>query len=471
MKLLLINPGTKELNEYPPLGIGYIAAVLEKEGIQIELLDMGVSDQKDLSRILRYDFDLAGITATSFTFTRASDILEKIKSIHKNIITVMGGPHTTIALGDVLKHASIDYAVYGEGEITMVELLRLLKRHANPDQHQLESIKGLIFRSDGNIVVNPPRPWITDLDELPYPAFHLFKKTNDYHIYPILTSRGCPYSCIYCAASVIWGRRWTFRSADNIIKEIKYALANYKWHNNYFYIMDDSFNINVSRALEFCDQLIDNHIDIKWSCQGVRANTITSELARKMKMAGCHAVNIGVESADPWVLRNIKKGETIEEISACIENLQRAGIIVNGSFMIGNPGDTLQTVRKSMEFIRKNAPFTGSFNAARPYPKTELWEFVKKHGRFVDDDFTKFHHFSQEPSFETADFPLAERGKAFKIAKKFERKHFLKSNLRITRIFLKRRELNEMGIRATIKFIRRSFKRILDTSLNKEQNF
>ena len=471
MKILLINPGTKGMVNYPHLGIGYIAAVLEKDENQIEVLDMSVSDQKDLSKLLRSDFDLVGISATSFTVTRAFGIIEKIKSLNKNVITVMGGPHTTIALMDVLQCASIDYAIYGEGEITMVELIRLLKRHQKPNQHQLASIKGLIFRSNGDILVNSPRPWMTDLDELPFPAFHLFKNMNRYQRYPILTSRGCPYHCIYCAASVIWGCRWRSRSVPNIIEEIKYAQANYNWHHNNFYIIDDSFNINVSRALEFCEQLIHKHIDITWSCQGIRADKMPLKLAMKMKMAGCRSVDIGVESADQQVLKNIKKGENIEQISASIKNLVSAGIFVGGSFMIGNPGDNLQTIKKSIEFVKKSSLFSVSFNTALPYPKTELWKFVQEHGHFLNDDYTKFHHFSQEPSFETVDFPREERVKAYKIARKFELIHLLKNYLRISGIRLKWNDLKKRSLRGKGEFIYRFFKFIMDILMNRGRKF
>jgi len=470
MRILLIDPGTKELGgNFPHCGLGYVAAALERDGNQITVLDMAVSKQKVLSKLLGSGIDLVGISATSFTFTRAVGVIEKIKSMNKNVITVMGGPHTTIAMGDVLQCASIDYAVYGEGELTMVELVRLLKLQPNPSQHRLASIKGLIFRSsEGDTVVNPPRPWITDLDKLAFPAFHLFNM-NHYQVYPLITSRGCPHHCIYCAVGAIWGRRVRFRSVTNIIEEIKYAQANYNWYHKSFTIQDDCFNANVHRALKFCEQLIQDKINIKWSCPGIRADNMPLKLAMKMKMAGCIGVSIGVESADPQVLKNIKKGETIEQILDGIKNLVRAGIRVNGGFMIGNPGDNLQTIKKSIEFIRKSSLSTAYFNTALPYPKTELWDFVQKHGNFLHDDYTKFHHFSSEPIFETEDFPRAERIKAYKMARRFYLIHRLKSDLRIAVIRLKGRELKEVGVRGVIGFMRNYFKIILDILLNREQ--
>ncbi|MCK4732577.1 MAG: radical SAM protein, partial [Methanophagales archaeon] len=287
--------------------------------------------------------------------------------------------------------------------------------------------------------------------------------------YPLLTSRGCPHHCIYCAVGVIWGRRVRFRSVTNIIEEIKYAQANYNWHHKPFTIQDDCLNANVHRALEFCERIIHDKIDITWSCPGIRADNMPLELAMKMKMAGCVGVSIGVESADPQVLKNIKKGETIEQISDGIKNLIRAGIRVNGGFMIGNPGDNLQTIKKSIEFIRKSSLSTAYFNTALPYPKTELWDFVQKQGHFLNDDYTNFHHFSREPIFETDDFPRAERIKAYMMARRFYLVHRLKSDLRLVVIHLKWRELKENGVRRGIKFMHNFFKIILDILLNREQ--
>ncbi|MCX6113188.1 MAG: radical SAM protein [Proteobacteria bacterium] len=445
---------------------------MERDGNKIEIFDLVKCDQNEIHKLRNSDFDIVGISATSFSFTRAADILKEIKLTNKNIVTIMGGPHTTIALGDVLQCEYIDYAIYGEGEITIAELVKLLEHQPDLNQKQLASIPGLIFRSQkGDVVVNPPRPWITDLDILPFPAFHLFKNTKYYRSYPILTSRGCPYHCIYCAAGTIWGHKWRSRSAINIIEEIEYAKKKYNWHENNFGIIDDSFNVSVPRAHEFCELLINKQINIKWGCQGIRADNMPLELAKKMKLAGCYGVTIGIESADPQVLKNIKKGETIEQISTGIKNLSTAGIIVGASFMIGNPGDTLETIRKSIEFVQKSPLFGVSFNTARPYPKTELWDFVTDQGHFLEDDYTKFHHFSQEPSFETADFTREERIKANELARKFERAHEFKNYMSERMIRLKWKELAECSVIGKAELIYKSVHFLYGVIKNKRHKF
>ena len=472
MKILLVNLGTEGMTDYPPLGLGYIAAVLMRDGNKIEISDMVKCDQNEILKLRDSNFDIVGISATSFSYNRACEILKGFKLINQDIITIMGGPHTTIALGDVLQCKYIDYAIYGEGEITIAELVKLLGSNADKNQPQLASIQGLIYRSpNGNALVNPPRPWITNLDALPFPAFHLFKNTKYYHTYPILTSRGCPYNCIYCAAGTVWGHKWRSRSAINIIEEIEYAKKRYNWHGNNFGMIDDSFNVNVSRAFEFCELLIDKKINIKWGCQGIRADNMPLELAKKMKLAGCHGVTIGIESADPRVLKNIKKGETIDQISTGIKNLFMANIIVGGSFMIGNPGDTLETLRKSIEFVQKSPLSFISFNNARPYPKTELWDFVIDQGHFLEDDYTKFHHFSREPSFETADFTREERIKANELARKFERAHEFKYYLNERMIRLKWNELTDCSATEKAELIYSSLRFLYDVFRVKRHKF
>jgi radical SAM superfamily enzyme YgiQ (UPF0313 family) len=461
MRVLLIDPGYKKGRHFHPhVGLGYIAATLEGWN-EVIILDLNFPDNKKLARLLSSGVDLVGVTATSFTFRRSAAILNEVKAINKRVKTVVGGPHTTIAGEEILQHAQVDYVVYGEGERTITELVRLLEKRPDPAYEELAAVKGLMFRHNGEVVVNPAREWISNLDEVLFPTFHLWE-IERYPTYPLLTSRGCPYGCIYCATGVIWGRHWRARSPSNIIEEIRYAQRAYHWDHKPFGIVDDSFNISVPRVLEFCEQLIQNRIDIEWACQGLRANNVTPELAQKMKMAGCRSVGIGVESADPEVLRNIKKGETLEEISIGIENLSRAGMIVQGSFMIGNPGDNLESCRKSIEFV-KGSPLHGiNFYLALPYPKTELWQFVQKHGHFLRQDYTEFQNISDEPVFETPDFSVEERTEAYRLAQGFVRRRNLVNLPRQGLVYLRATGLRKIRIsrlaRLFARFVAGEFK-------------
>ena len=216
--------------------------------------------------------------------------------------------------------------------------------------------------------------------------------------------------------------------------------------------------------MEFCEQLRKNHIDIEWACQGLRANNVTLELAQKMREVGCQSVSIGIESAVPEVLKNINKGETLEEISKGIENLSQAGIIVQGSFMIGNPGDNLESCEKSIEFIKKSPLLGANFYLALPYPKTELWQFIQDHGRFLKTDYTEFQNISDEPVFETPDFPAEDRKNAYRLAQEFVRRRNLVNLPRQGLLYLRNVSLRKIGIRMLVRlsarFVVREFKNV-----------
>lgn len=305
---------------------------------------------------------------------------------------------------------------------------------------------------------------------MPFPAFNP-GDIERYPTYPLITSRGCPFQCIYCAAGLIWGRKWRARTPGNIIEEIKHARQHYGWKGKRFGVMDDSFNISVPRALEFCEQLLQEKLDIEWACQGIRADNVTPELARKMQMAGCQSVGVGVESADVTVLKNINKGETLEQIGAGIKKLADAGIAVSASFMIGNPGDSLESCKKSMEFIQDSPLLGCNFYLALPYPKTGLWDFVRENGRFLQPDYTKFQHTTEEPVFETPDFPAEERRQAYKLARRFVLKRSIMKIPRQGILYLRNMGLRKIGLKGLFRlgarFISREGKLALALLLGK----
>jgi radical SAM superfamily enzyme YgiQ (UPF0313 family) len=250
-----------------------------------------------------------------------------------------------------MKDPIIDLAVYGEGELTLNELLRLLREpKALFNTKALRKIGGIIFRDDGDVVVNPPRVLIKNLDMLPFPAFHLFPMSRYTGKLPMITSRGCPFACVYCASSQIWRRKWRARSPENIIEEVKYLIGEFGIIPIDFH--DAAFNMNLERVNDICDQFIANKIAAPWGVRGFRADIVNKEVADKMRKAGCSHVAIGIESANPQMLKRMGKKETIGEIATGIQVLRSVGIDVIGQFMIGNPGETLETVKESIEFAR-----------------------------------------------------------------------------------------------------------------------
>lgn len=471
MKIGLIDPGSKKiiLNEkFPHLGLAYIAAVLDRNDRQISILDVSMTDENKICQFLNERYDIIGISATSFTFSQALELAKKIKETNSDVITVLGGPHVSIGLESTLYSPYFDYSVVGEGELTMLELVKLLQKNTKPSAKDLSSISGLIFRNDSDIVVNPQRPRIDHLDNLPFPAFQYFTM-EEYGIYPILTSRGCPFGCTFCAIKAIWGTTWRHRSPENIVSEIENAREKFDWEKKPFSIVDDSFNVKPKRVEEFCDLIIEKGLDIQWFSAGFRADKVTRSLAEKMKKSGCIAVSIGIESASNDVLRKIKKKETIEEISQGCEILAEVGIPVEGQFMIGNPGDTFETVQKSIEFARKHKFANAGFYLALPYPKTELWDYVREHGRFLKEDYTQFHHFANEPVFETPEFPAKERTKAYIMARKLSLQLRIKEELRRKLNRLKHMDFENLSLEKIIKALSRTSKYFFDLILRRHE--
>ena len=472
MNIGLIDPGSKKiiLNEnFPHLGLAYIAAYLEKHGHSVKILDLSLEGEVGIDSFMECGLDIVGFSATSFTFARTTELAKRVKAYDGKIITVVGGPHVSIGMETVLEDSSIDYAVCGEGEMTTLDLVDLLQRDRKPGTASLSEIPGLLFRDDdGRIVVNPIRPRIKQLDDLPFPAFHLFQM-DKYGIYPLLTSRGCPYGCTFCSIKAIWGTQWRYRSPENIITEVNEASDKFNWTDKPFSIIDDSFNIIPERIEAFCTYITERKIDIEWFSAGFRADKISLPLAGKMKEAGCIGVSIGIESANNAILRRIKKKETIEDIEKGCQNLFQAGIPVQAQFMIGNPGDTLETVKESIEFARRQKFSSVAFYLALPYPKTELWDYVKTHGTFLREDYMQFHHFSDEPVFETPEFSVADRSEAYALGRKLSIKTKLNDEMRTKLRRFRRLDFEGLSTKRIGKAAVRVAKHFLDLSLNRKE--
>jgi anaerobic magnesium-protoporphyrin IX monomethyl ester cyclase len=419
MKILILDHGRhRETVAIPHLGFGYVAAALEAAGYPVTYLDVNEPERRRGQIAIPQGHMMVCLSASTFSFLEAGEMAERIKKESPESLVVLGGPHTSLEPEKILENPHLDLLVVGEGEETIVEVARAVEEQGRFDTRMADEIGGIAFRHEGVVRRTPPRPWIEDLDRIPFPAFHLFPM-HLYQQYPMITARGCPFDCVFCSSKTVWGRKWRARSPENIIQEIQHAIERFNLREKYFAVLDDTFNLDVGRAEAICDGIVEAGLKIRWINSGIRADRVPPSLAKKMRRAGCEVVGVGIESANRTVLENIKKGETLEELTLGIRTLQGAGIRVFGFFMIGNPGDTLETVRETIDYAKTMGLWGADFSMAVPYPGTQLWDIIERQGRFVKKDYYLFHNFRKRPLFETPEFSVTERKRAYRKATRF----------------------------------------------------
>ena len=420
MKVALIYPGKRSDDIQMPLGIGYLASYIlsRNNDIEVQALDTSIATEKETRTFFNCDYDVVGVSVTSRGYREAVRIAKAFKEIKNHTLIVFGGPHISIVKKEILNEPCIDFGVYGEGELTFNELLRVVKEASTKAMAEaLSEIKGLIYRRNGETVINPPREFIKNLDILPFPAINLFPIERYTGKFPMVTSRGCPFACVFCASSRIWNRRWRARSAKNVIDEVEYILNHFGTRPIDFH--DAAFNVSIDRVNAISDGFISKKFKVPWGVRGFRVNIIDVNMAKKMHEAGCTHVAIGIESANPEMLIRIGKKETIEQIDKGINILREAGIEVLGQFMIGNPGETLETVKESIAYARNSNLSQAVFGAsAVPFPSTDLWDYVNKHGKWlVDTDCTTFEELYPRVLFETPEFSKEDRLEAMRLVR------------------------------------------------------
>jgi len=384
MRTLLVNP-PYAFSEVPimPMGIAYIAGVLEHNGNEVQILDLLVSrysKEKIKRRLEEYQPDIVGLTSVTMNYPIASDIIKHCKSVNEDIITVIGGPHVTFCPVETLNEAPwIDIVVRGEGEQTMLDIVSGKK---------LEDIDGIAFRSDG-IKLTGERRLIQDLDELPLPARHLFPLSR-YHALDvhasIIAGRGCPFNCIFCVGSKMGGRRARYRNPKLVVDDIEQALAcGFKEVN----FEDDLLTLNHRHVYAICDEITARGLKFNWSVFS-RADTVNLELLRRMKEAGCTWMLYGVESGNQQILDTAKKKITLEKIREGVRLGKEAGINVMASFIIGLPGETKETLKETDQFAQELGASYG-FNVLSPFPGTEVREKAEEYGiEILTDDWSQY---------------------------------------------------------------------------------
>ncbi len=412
MKIGLIFPNKDRKDKTVHLGLGYLASYARSihSDLEIIILDTRVATKKETRAFFEKSFDLIGITVLSPVYFEVINILKLLKERNNKIKVCLGGPYVTTLMEEIFIETPADFAVYGEGELTFSELIYHLK-----GEIKKEDINGLMYKSEsGEIKINSPRNYILDLDTLPMPAYDLFHM-NRYPLHRIVTSRGCPFRCSFCNSSSIWEYKWRKRSAKKLIEEIEFLISHYKYKT--FNFSDNSFNIDMERVNEFCDLIIKKGINILWSTP-IRVELITPALAHKMKQAGCYSIGIGIESANNTILANMDKQSTIEKINKGIRIFKEAGIEVLGQFVIGSPGDTLDTIKESLEYAKNSELDFVMFYSILPFKGTSQWEYVKNNGNLYTNVIHNYHTISPRIVFDTPEFSYEERLEAINLAKK-----------------------------------------------------
>ncbi len=405
MRVLLIYPPTEnmirtsvlslvdeEVGIYPPLGLMYVASYAEANtDHEIEILDTqaeGMSYDDIRAEIERRKPEIVGIQAMTFSIIDGLKTAQIVKEINKDIHVCMGGPHPTLYPQETIKRAEIDSVVMGEGEITFTSLLSVL------DKGRMDTpIEGLIFKNgDGEIIDGGRRDFLKDIDILPYPARHLtpYEKYNSLlakrsPITTMITSRGCPYRCIYCDRPQM-GKRFRARSAQNVVREIEECIDMGIYE---FFVYDDTFTVSRRRAIAICDEIISRGLKIGWDIRA-RANTVDDLLLRKLKKAGCERIQYGIEAGTQDTLDILQKDITLEQARSAVRMTKEVGIDILLDFMIGSPGETRDHIMKTIDFAEELSPNYVQFSVTTPYPATKLYYMGLEEGILPNDYWKEF---------------------------------------------------------------------------------
>ena len=413
MKIMLISPlyprdkvfrkSMKNLGAVlPPLGIAYIAAMLEKYGHECRIIDGPA-----MSTILNYDFndlerdiknfspDIVGVSAQTSQIEHAKKVMRLAKTINPNCLLILGGTLISADPNMLLQLEDVDYGVIGEADLTFPEIVSKFEK-----KEKLEGSEGLMWRENSAVKFLKPK-MIINLDDIPMPARHLLRM-NIYRPSPanyrkspattMITSRGCPYQCIFCSRPTE-GTAWRAHSAKRVVDEMEILVNDYGIKD--IQIFDDTFTLIPRRTKEICEGIIERGIKVGWNCM-TRVDKITPELLKLMHQAGCYETGFGIESGSDRVLQFIKKSLTKDQIRQGVKWAKEAGIDVRGFFMIGFPTETKDEILQTIEFAKELDVDVAQFMVSTPFPGTEMWDIAKQYGKVNDDDWNSFTFYAPE---------------------------------------------------------------------------
>ena len=374
----------------PPLGLAYLAAVARDIGWQPRIID-GLTENLsagDLTSIIRsIQPDVVGLTATTPAIHDAYEVAKIAKEVNPETLVMIGGPHATFTAEEVLRECPyIDLVVRGEGEQTLREILKRVEKGK-----EFEDVAGIAYKKDGVIKENPPRGLIKNLDDLPIPAYDLLPMdkyvVDKVKFAAVITSRGCPYNCIFCSSSLQFGKTWRAHSPDRVLEEIRILKEEYGVREIEF--LDDTFTLNMKRAEEISKRITEEGLDISWSASS-RVNTFARSLGKSLKRAGAHTIYFGIESGSEKTLRFIGKGITRAQAMDAVKAAKDSELNALGSFVIGFPYETEDEIRETIKFANKVGVDLAQFTIATPYPGTRLWTIALREKLLLTKDWKRF---------------------------------------------------------------------------------
>lgn len=375
MKILLINPPAKNFYNQlglnlMPLGVGYLAAMLERDGHSVSVIDLQTEPEREADIAFR-NFDLIGISSDTPRFNSAIEL--GVRARKEGIPVVMGGYHTTFLDEEAFEKGATDYVIRGEGEYSVTHLVEVLEKGGDR-----ASVKGLTYRPNGKIKRNKPADLIHNLDELPFPRRDIFpagkylSTFDQRRMATMITSRGCPYDCYFCAASRFAGRKWRTRSLDSVFRELEQLMT--QGYSSFIFV-DDNFTLNYRRTMDFCNEVISRNWDIRWWCFS-RVDSLVKhpDMVKKMVEAGNRSQFLGLESGNQDTLNHFQKRTTLEQQQQAVSLLKQYNISVFGSFILGELHETKKMIKKTIRYAKRLNPDTCQFSLLTPYPGSRLFK-------------------------------------------------------------------------------------------------
>jgi radical SAM superfamily enzyme YgiQ (UPF0313 family) len=403
-KIIFIEPKPPNFHIFskfssPRLGTFILGKLMKQRGWEVEVYieDMARIDWDRVSSA-----NIVGISSITSTAPRAYKIADKVRGM--GIPVIMGGAHPTFLTREALGHA--DFVIRGEGEHPLMAFIDAWEKTGD-----FSKVPALSYKKNGKVVHNPSLNTVPDLDNLPFPDFSLFQGKNKIlaqgSIVPIQTSRGCPFHCSFCSVTPMFGKRYRFRSIENVLRELR----QYRGGNHFIFFYDDNFAANPKHTKELLTAMIKEKLKFKWSTQ-VRVDAAKDpELVKMMKKAGCHTVFVGFESVNPDSLNEMKKSQEVEDIVRAIKIFRKHRIHIHGMFMLGLDHDNWKTVKKTVAFAKKYGLTSVQFLILTPLPGSELYDLFKRKKRILFKDWSLYdaHHVVFKPTnFSEADLQAAQ---------------------------------------------------------------